>query len=33
MSAKVIEAELTWTGRRFEPGLQVVVGDDGRIEA
>jgi formimidoylglutamate deiminase len=32
-SAKVIEAELTWTGRRFEPGLQVVVGDDGRIEA
>ncbi len=33
MSAKVIEADLTWTGRRFEPGLQVVVGDDGRIEA
>ncbi len=33
MSARVIEAELTWTGRRFEPGLQVVVGVDGRIEA
>src|SRR5829696_6826107 len=33
VSARVIEAELTWTGRRFEPGLQVVVGDDGRIEA
>ncbi|MFL5461382.1 MAG: formimidoylglutamate deiminase [Gemmatimonadales bacterium] len=33
MSARVIEAELTWTGRRFEPGLQVVLGDDGRIEA
>jgi formimidoylglutamate deiminase len=33
VSTKVIEADLTWTGRRFEPGLQVVVGDDGRIEA
>src|SRR4051812_25622904 len=33
VSAKVIEAELTWTGRRFESGPQVVVGDDGRIEA
>ena len=33
MSPKVIEADLTWTGRRFEPGLQVVAGDDGRIEA
>ena len=30
---KVIEADLTWTGRRFERGLQVVVGEDGRIEA
>ena len=30
---KVIEADLTWTGRRFEPGLQVVVGEDGKIEA
>jgi formimidoylglutamate deiminase len=33
VSRRVIEADLTWTGRRFEPGLQVVVGDDGRIEA
>ncbi len=33
MSPRVIEAELTWTGRLFEPSLQVVVGDDGRIEA
>ena len=30
---KVIEAALTWTGRRFEPGLQVVVGESGRIDA
>jgi formimidoylglutamate deiminase len=33
VSPKVIEADLTWTGRRFEPGLQIVAGDDGRIEA
>jgi formimidoylglutamate deiminase len=33
MSARIIEAELTWTGRRFEPGLHVVVDDDGQIEA
>jgi formimidoylglutamate deiminase len=33
VSARVIQADLIWTGRRFEPGLQVVVGDDGRIEA
>jgi formimidoylglutamate deiminase len=33
VSPKVIEADLVWTGRRFEPGLQVVAGDDGRIEA
>src|SRR4051812_42678998 len=32
-NSKIIEAELTWTGRRFESGLQVVVGDNGRIEA
>src|SRR3954471_7806323 len=31
--AKIIEADLTWTGRRFESGLQLVVGDNGRIEA
>jgi formimidoylglutamate deiminase len=30
---RVIEADLTWTGRRFESGRQVVVGDSGRIEA
>lgn len=28
---EVIEAELTWTGNRFESGVSVVVGDDGRI--
>jgi formimidoylglutamate deiminase len=30
---KIIEADLTWTGRRFEPGLQVALGDDGMIES
>lgn len=29
----IIEADLTWTGRVFEPGVQVAVGADGRIEA
>jgi formimidoylglutamate deiminase len=29
--SEVIEAELTWTGQRFETGVSVVVGDDGRI--
>lgn len=28
----VIEADLTWTGRRFEPELQVVVAGNGTIE-
>lgn len=28
---EVIEAELTWTGERFEPGIRIAVGDDGRI--
>ena len=28
---EVIEAELTWTGQKFEPGISVAVGDDGRI--
>ncbi len=28
---EIIEADLTWTGRSFEPGVQVVLGDDGRI--
>lgn len=30
-ASEVIEAELTWTGQRFETGISVVVGDDGRI--
>ena len=29
----VIEAELAWTGQRFERAVQVVVGSDGRIES
>lgn len=29
----VIEAEQTWTGGAFAPGLQVAIGADGRIEA
>ena len=29
---QVIEAELTWTGRGFEAGRQIVVGEDGRID-
>ena len=29
----VLEADLTWTGRRFESGAQIAVGTDGRIEA
>ncbi len=32
-AAQVIEAELTWTGERFERGVRVVVGAGGRIEA
>lgn len=31
MTAQVLEADLTWTGEAFEPGLQIRVGDDGRI--
>ncbi len=27
----IIEADLTWTGIRFESGIQVAVGEDGRI--
>lgn len=27
----VIEADLTWTGTRFETGIRVAVGEDGRI--
>jgi formimidoylglutamate deiminase len=29
---EVFEADLTWTGEAFEAGVQVQVGDDGRIE-
>lgn len=31
--AQVIEADLTWTGRRFERGVRVAVSGAGRIEA
>jgi formimidoylglutamate deiminase len=27
----IIEADLTWTGSRFESGIQIAVGEDGRI--
>ncbi|HEU5040204.1 MAG TPA: amidohydrolase family protein, partial [Gemmatimonadales bacterium] len=30
---RVIEADLTWTGRRFEAGVQVAVGESGLIDA
>jgi formimidoylglutamate deiminase len=30
---RTIEADLTWTGRAFQAGVQVAVGEDGRIEA
>jgi formiminoglutamate deiminase len=33
MNPSVLEADLTWTGDRFEPGIQVAIGEDGRIEA
>jgi formimidoylglutamate deiminase len=29
--SQVIEADLTWTGRAFERGMRVAIGDDGRI--
>ncbi|CAN5797114.1 formimidoylglutamate deiminase [soil metagenome] len=31
--AAVLEADLTWTGSRFEPGIRVAVDSVGRIEA
>ncbi len=31
--SSVIEAELTWTGRGFEPGVRIAIGRDGRIDA
>jgi len=30
---RLIEADLTWTGSRFEPGLQIGITDDGRISS
>lgn len=33
MSRVVLEAELTWTGGRFASGVQVEVGDHGRIDS
>jgi formimidoylglutamate deiminase len=30
---RVLEADLTWAGTQFEAGVQVAVGEDGRIEA
>jgi formimidoylglutamate deiminase len=30
---KVVKADWTWTGERFEPGVRVAIGDDGRIES
>ncbi|MGH7497396.1 MAG: formimidoylglutamate deiminase [Gemmatimonadales bacterium] len=33
MTLAVIEADRTWTGEAFAPGLQVAIGEDGRIES
>lgn len=33
MAKQVIQADLTWTGKRFEKGVMVTVGDDGLIES
>jgi len=33
MNPAVLEADLTWTGLRFESDVQIAVGQDGRIEA
>ncbi|HEV8580604.1 MAG TPA: formimidoylglutamate deiminase [Thermoanaerobaculia bacterium] len=33
MNPAVLEADLTWTGDRFGPGVQIAVGADGCIEA
>lgn len=30
---QVVEAELTWTGARFDPGVRIAVDGEGRIEA
>jgi formimidoylglutamate deiminase len=29
----ILEADLTWTGERFEPGVRVAIGPEGRITA
>lgn len=31
--SRILAADLTWTGDRFESGIQIAVGEDGRIEA
>lgn len=31
MSPQIVEADWTWTGDAFEPGIQVEIGEDGRI--
>lgn len=31
--SRTVEADWTWTGERFESGVQLRIGDDGRIEA
>ncbi len=31
-SPTIIEADWTWTGQRFEPGVQIVIDPDGRIK-
>jgi formimidoylglutamate deiminase len=33
VTAQVVEADLTWTGTRFEPGIQIGIDDAGRITA
>ncbi len=31
--SQIIQAELTWTGMQFEPGIEVAIAPNGRIEA
>jgi formimidoylglutamate deiminase len=30
--SRLLEADLTWTGAAFEPGIQIAIDEDGRIE-
>ena len=30
---RLLEADLTWTGARFEAGIQIAVSEEGRIES